>query len=128
MNRTTILTTLILLLAVVCCVVNCSSVTKPKSASLVLRFSPQGELLCEVNGKPITVLIDELKNLYRLNGPKMRLNLFFHQDVSIAEIFLMMPVVSRVGFTSVHIYSVNRNKSGMKEINLGKERPFTLEP
>ncbi len=126
MNRTTILNTAVLLFAF--CIASCTPDARPTSASLVLRFSPQGVLLCEVNGKAITVLIDELRKLYQLNGPNMRLNIFYEENVAIDEIFSMMPVVKKVGFTNVHTYLFDRNKSGMTEINFGNERPFTLEP
>ena len=128
MNRPTILVATVLLLGIGICLNSCGPQVKPKSASLVLTYSAKGVLLCEVNGKPITVVIDELRNLYRLNGQKMRLNLFLHEDVEISHISRFMPVIANVGFTNVHMYLFDRNKSGMNEISFGKKLPFTFEP
>jgi len=128
MNRITILVVSVLLFGIGICLCSCSPQVAPKSASLVLTYSPKGALLCEVNGKPITVVIDELRNLYRLNGQSLRLNLFLHEDVEMAYISRFMPVIANVGLTNVHIYLFDRNKSGMNEINFGKKLPFTYEP
>ena len=128
MNRLAIPTAYVLLSAVAFCAANCSPKAKPKSASVVLTFSPRGEMLCEVNGRAITVLSDELRNLYRLNGQDMRLNLFFHEDANITHISQFMSVIGKVGFRNVHIYLFDRNKSGMTEVSLGKKLPFTLDP
>lgn len=118
------------LFALVPCLAQSGPEAKPKSASLVVTLS-QGRLKYEVNDKRIAgnanALLNELGKLHSLNSD-VRLNLFFHQDVRLTDIYSTEALVGKVGFTYYHIYCFDRNRLGITEISFGNENPFTLNP
>ena len=56
------------------------------------------------------------------------MNVFFHQDVKLTDIFLTMALVGKVSFAENHIYVFDKEKQSITEIKLGKEIPYTTNP
>jgi len=88
-----------------------------------------GRLNFELDGHPLSGdLLDALNKQFAKIGPNRRVNILFHQDTKLTDVFLTMATVGKVGFADSHMYVFDKKRLIATEMHFEKEQAFTLNP
>lgn len=88
-----------------------------------------GKLTFELNGHPLSGdFLDALNRQFAITGAHRRVNVLFHQDISLTRVLLTMATVGKVGFADCHVYVFDQKRLTLTEIQFGKEQSFTINP